>query len=1281
MNLNRGLKRFINLILNSLFILTFAGALLAQSGTSRISGIVTDPNDAAVAGATVRISNPATGFSRTVTTGEDGAYSFPGIPPATYRLEVEAPGFKKLVNTNVQALVDTSIEINGKLEAGDVSAVVDVTTNTIDSVVNTQDAALGNNFVPRQITQLPTDLRRVADLLTLQPGVTREGYVAGGRSDQANILLDGIDINDQQNGGRTEQFQTTQETVLRATAESVEEFRITTTNPNANQGRSSGAQISLVTKSGTNDWHGSVFYFYRPTAGSANTFFNNAAGRFEAGDQAVLDGTAAVGDERAPRPSLSRDVFGGAIGGPIVKDRFFFFYTYEGQRELQQLSVVRVVPLPHLGLGQIRFSGTGPSCVGGQCVVGLAELNNSIYPEVGINPLAMNVLADASSRYTANDTSVGDGVNTGGFRFNAPTSTEENTHIARFDFKINDRQSLYTRLNYQQDILTGASNFPDTPSTTLWEHPKGFMVGHDWAIGSNRVNNFRYGFTRQAFSQQGDSSDNAISFRFVYSPLAFVRTLSRVTPVHNITDDFTWIKGNHTWQFGGNVRIIRNQRVDFGNAFDDAVTNPSFYNLSGAVVTNAFTAAGYSINPGDRNTVQAAATALIGRYSQYSGNFTFDLDGSVLPPGTPTNRNFATEEYDAYVQDIWKVRPDLTLTLGLRYGVSRPVYETEGFQVVPDEPLGDFFARRQASALTGVPLNDLIQFIPAGPANNAPGFYETDWNNFQPRLAAAWSPYFGDSGFARFMFGNKGDTVIRGGFAITNDHFGGQLAVSFDGLSPIGFTSAVTISANTYDITNCGSLGPTGLPRCAPQFTGFNQDIRSLPGIPAPSQRFETDADEAQRIETSLDATITTPTHYSWNVTWGRQLPKGMYLEASYVGRKARNLLAAQDVMALNNLVDPVSKMDWYTAAGMLHDARAANVPINSQPAIPYFENLFPNAMAVLNNDFGFGANNNTQAIYSLVSRDGFDILDWTFVQLIIDDATAFGLSGNPGLFPNMFFHPQYAAFSSFSSVARSDYNGLVISLRQRLGDDLTWDFNYTFSQSKDNASGLQTGTSYGSQFILNPLRPMDNYALSDFDTRHSINANFIWQLPFGRGKAFGSDASGWVNAIIGGWQLAGIIRYNTGLPVSAPIDAAQWATNWNVQSSGTRIAPIEVQVDRRTQNMWADPQAAFNSFRNARPGETGERNVFRLPGYSTVNLGLSKTFDMPWSEGHKLALRWEVNNVMNIQYFNGDNFTRSTFGLPQDPETGTAASDFGKIFSSIQGTPRRMQFGLRYSF
>ena len=254
------LRKNYSLLLATLLIcFLLIGGVSAQSGVSSIRGTVTDQNGAIVAGATLKLSNPATGFSRTTVTDNDGKYSFPSIPAATYKLEVTASNFKTSVRSDFAASVDSTAELNFSLQPGDVSAVVNVNSSSIESIVNTQDASIGNNFVPKQIVDLPTNLRRVNDLLTLQPGVTREGYVNGGRSDQANITLDGVDINDQQDGGRSGQFSTSQNSVLRATTESVEEFRITTTNANANQGRSSGAQISLVTKSGTNEFKCSAF--------------------------------------------------------------------------------------------------------------------------------------------------------------------------------------------------------------------------------------------------------------------------------------------------------------------------------------------------------------------------------------------------------------------------------------------------------------------------------------------------------------------------------------------------------------------------------------------------------------------------------------------------------------------------------------------------------------------------------------------------------------------------------------------------------------------------------------------------------------------------------------------------------------------------------------------------------------------------------------------------------------------------------------------------------------
>lgn len=1266
--------------LAAMFVLaTLTVTALSQAGTSGVSGTVRDNNGAAVPGATVKLTNAGTGFERTTTTNEDGSFSFVSVPPATYQLEVTASGFKKLVNTSLVLAVDTTAKFDPQLEAGDVSAVVNVTSSTIESIVNTTDAAVGNSINSQQITQLPTDLRRVNDLITLQPGVTRDGYVAGGRSDQANITLDGVDINDQQTGGRAGTGDLTLDSALRATTESIEEFRVTTVGANADQGRSSGAQINIITKTGSNTFSGAAFYFRRPTFGSANSFFNNLSG--------------------VERPTLDRDLFGGAIGGPIIKDKFFFHYSYEAQRQNLDVEVNNVVPLEHLGQGSLRFVGTLPGetpctapgvpagCTPQRLLTLSQSTLNSVYSAAGINQAAVDVLRGAATRYRSNNTEVGDGLNTGGFRFNAPTTDSENTHQLRLNYNLNSNQQLSFRGNYQWDNATGASAWPDTINTNFWSHPIGILADHNWTISNNKVNNFRYGLARQAFTATGDSNANGITFRFVYSPFNFSRTLSRVTTTHNFTDDFSWIKGNHTVKFGGNVRIIRNHRETLGNAYDFATTNPSFYASSGAVVDGRLRAAGYSIAGGSVASVQAGATALIGRYSQYTGQFNYDINGNVLPAGTPTIRNFATEEYDSYVQDVWKIRPSVTLTMGLRYAVSRPVYEQDGFQVIPSIPLGDYFERRRESAAAGVPFNGVLNFQLAGPKNNAPGFYKMDWNNFQPRVAVAWSPDF-ESGFLRTLFGKKDESVIRGGFGIFNDYFGGQLAVSFDGLTTLGFTTQDTIAANTYNVTT----------RLAPQFTGFNQNIRGLPNISAPN-RFQTPADEDQRIESSLDSTIKSPTHYTWNVSYGRQLPKQMYFEATYIGRMARDLFGARDVMALNNLRDPLSGQDWYGAAGQLHDLRLANTTLANVPRIAYFENFFPNLGA---NFWGDPSLSATQSVYLLAARDcgnnarrdpntgncpagsadigGFDILDWTFVQLLIDDF---------GTVPNLFYQPQYAAFSAFGTFANSDYHGGTFTLRQRLGNTLRYDINYTFSKSMDDVSGLQTDGSYGGQFLLNPLRQEDQYSLSDFDSKHVLNANFIFDLPVGRGRAYFSDMSRWADALLGGWSLRGIYRWNTGQPFSPPFDQAQWATNWNVQSNGTRVRGVEYGAFRDTRNVFANPQAAFNSFRNARPGETGERNTLRGPMFQNLDLAVSKEVTMPWNENHKFQFRWEVFNVANWQYFAITNQTRTTYGLPQDPDlvaqtpgvTTQAASTFGRIFGDIQGTPRRMQFGLRYAF
>jgi len=1280
------LGRATALVCGLLLSLLAAPPAHAQTGTSSVRGTVADAQGSAVPGASVTLVDPATNQTRTQVSTEDGHFAFDLIPPGTYRVEAEAKGFKKVVLTGVQALVAKPTEVGVTLEAGNIAETVTVSANTAEALINTQDATLGNNFVSEQITQLPLEARNVNSLLTLQPGATREGYVAGARADQANVTLDGVDINEAQtnqvggaaggNAGSNSLIDATsspdRNTVIRLNGDAIQEFRVTTSNPNASQGRSSGAQIEIISKGGDNDFHGALYETHRNTIFTANNFFNNRNGRFTANDQEVILGRASVGDLRNPRPKLIRNTFGGVFRGPIMKDKLFFLYAYEGRRDASERTVVQTVPLASLGRGEVRY--LNPS--GGITTITAANLA-TIFPQLGgTNPAALSALAAAAAKYPANDFTVGDSqpgrlLNTAGFRFNASTPVKLNQHWAKFDWNASEHHQLSFRPIIQYDIFGGSRAFPDTPSEDTWSHPWGLVASHAWTINDRMVNNFRYGLTREAFSQQGDSGQNAVFFRFVFSPFNFSRTLSRVTPTHNFADDFTWLKGGHSFQFGGNLRIVRNRRTSFANSYDTALTNPSFYAQSGtplSAAVNSFS----PIGSGFASSVQNAASAVLGRFTQYSARFVFDRQGNLLPSGTPTERTFATEEYDGYLQDTWRVRPNLTLTYGLRYSLSRPVYETNGFEVKPNIPLSEFFRRRLEASAQGRNYNEPLLFDLSGPANGRSPLYRWDRNNFQPRIGIAWSPDF-HSGFLGALFGSNGDSVIRGGFGIMNDYYGQQLAVSFDLNNTTGFVSNTTIAAGTFN-TNT---------RPGPLFTGTNQAVRPLPGITVPTALtfpINQPFDNARRIETSFDEELVAPIHYNWSLTFERKLPKGLALQAAYIGRAGRNLLATRDVMMPNNLTDPKSGMDWYTAAGILEDFRRNGTPISAIPAIPYFENLFggiPNfARSLLGASRAGLAANATQAVYG--DAFIFNGNDWTTTQSDIDD-TAF----SRGL-PNFFFNSQYGALSSFGSVGNLNYHAATFSLRERLSNSLFLDFNYTLSHTLDDASGLQTSGGFGTAFILNPILQHASYANSDYDVRHLINANGVWDLPLGRGRWLLHDSNKVVNGILGGWQLSGIFRWNSGLPIFSPYDAATWATNWNAQSSGVRVAPVETCPTRgdvvAPKLFGCDPQSVYRSFRNAKPGETGDRNVLRLPGYVNLDMGLAKSWGMPWSENHKLEIRWDVFNVTNTQRLGTIDSSRTGFGLVVDPQNATPPSNWSN-FTAIQGSPRVMQFGFRYDF
>ena len=285
---------------------------------------------------------------------------------------------------------------------------------------------------------------------------------------------------------------------------------------------------------------------------------------------------------------MIRNTYGGAVGGPIVKSKAFFFYSYEGRNDASQTPVLAAntnpVPLTSLGQGDLKFhlcSGT-PGNYDCSNPGGIVTLHPSdlaqIFPDIqGLNQAALQTLAGAAAKYPANDTSIGDGMNVSGFRFNASTPVRLHSHSAKVDFNLSSNQTLFVRANVIYDKWGGVPAYPDTPAPDEWDHPWGFAVGHTWTIHNNLVNNFRYGYTRQSFTKGGDLFHNDIDFRFVYYPTNELYSLSRITPVNNWVDDLNWVRGSHTIQFGVNISKSNNIRTSYANAFDQAITNPSYY--------------------------------------------------------------------------------------------------------------------------------------------------------------------------------------------------------------------------------------------------------------------------------------------------------------------------------------------------------------------------------------------------------------------------------------------------------------------------------------------------------------------------------------------------------------------------------------------------------------------------------------------------------------------------------------------------------------------------------
>jgi len=1213
------------LLISIVLLLSIHVALFAQAAT-QVSGVVTDPTGAVIPGATIELENLGTALKRTAKSDSDGNYSFLQVMPGQYKMTATMTGFRTTTIGDVRLLVNNPATVNIRMEVGQISESVSVSAEAVQ--VNTTDASIGNAIGTKPILQLPLNARNIVALLAGQPGVvfttegdtdSRNGAVNGGKSDQANVTLDGVDVNDQMDRNAFT-------SVLRVTLDSVQEFRVTTLSANADSGRTSGAQVVMVTRGGTNDLHGALYEYHRNTLTTANSFFNNASG--------VL------------QPKLIRNIFGASAGGPLKKNRLFLFGNYEGRRDARDGSAVRTVPSMDMRQGILHYQRKD----GSLAAVTPADLASKLDPR-GANQAALKVM---QTYPVPNDTTQGDNMNLVGFRFKAPTPLRWNNYVARLDYSVDEggRHTLFLRGNLQNDHESGMPQFPSQqPNSITLRNNKGLATGLTSILRPNFLSNFRYGITRQGWETTGIANFSAVSLRGLSDSVGLSRGFAAAIPVHTFAEDLNWTKGAHNIQFGGVARIIRNRRNNLQNSFSSASANASWLVGSGSELNTPWA----DMASASLLLFRYAAADVMGLVTQGNAQYNYRVDGSVIGEGKPVLRNFAAEEYEMYVQDTWKVSRALTVTAGLRYSLMPPIYEANGQQLSPNVRVGDWFNLRGALAQQGKSQMEAgrISFIPSNGPGGRP-LYDFHKKNFAPRLALAYSPQ-GASGLSKFFFGGPGKTSIRAGWGMYYDLFGSSLMRSYDATA-FGLSSALTNPSAVLSVNT------------TPRFTAIDQIPKEIL-LPAPPTTYPAVYPDSFAITNGLDDTLVPPYSMSANFSIGREFRDGWFVQGSYVGRFSRRSLVRRDAAMPTNLKDPKSGMDYFQAATILAQQVVAEVPVANVQKVPFWENLYSKAAT--------SSQTATQVAYSRFAANQWD---WTYALYQLDTPAGGCVSRNrcSDLGAYAFFSPQYSWLSVFSSIAGGNYHGAQLSVRKRFSNGDSVDVNYTFSKSIDLRSSTERPAT-GTGVIWNPWLPGLMKGVSDYDNTHLFNMLGVYSLPFGKGQRYASGAGGLLNALIGGWQLSGMWRWSSGFAISV-YETGVWPTNWNnnnwaqwnlkkFERKQTKNAPSI--AGQGGANMFPNPQAALDAFDYVMPGQIGMRNGIRGDGIFNIDTNLAKRFVMPYLDGkHSIQFRWETFNLTNTAKF----------------DVGTASLDissggtFGKYGDQLT-SPRVMQFGLRYEF
>ena len=1351
-----------------LLSVVYAGSALAawaqSTSTGTVAGSVTDPSGAVVADASVTLTDSATNIARATTTNATGRYIYVDVNPGIYNIAVSKAGFETTKTENQEVKVGASLTVNLALQVGGANVVVEV--SAIGNELQTMNATVGNTITNLTIDNLPSLGRDVSTFIALQPGVSPDGSVAGTVVDQSAFTLDGGDNTNDMDGSTnvyTKSFAgdpsggvANQNSVgpsesgkgvggatgvLPTPQDSVEEFKVSTAGQTADFNSSSGSEVKVVTKRGTDAWHGTAYEYYKDNNWSSNSWQNNHN----------LPIT--------PIPSFHYSRYGGAIGGPLIPKailggKTYFFFNYEGFNFPNSETIVRNVPSPTLRLGLLTDDVTGALYNLNPAAV---TYNGITYPGtandprgIGINPLVQTIWNKYEPASNANCTQTlcdhpesGTTSNVQGFSANLAQPTTSKFAVGRLDHDFSSKWHLMSSYRWfelkaaadaQVDIggfFSGDTLGTPASQSSLPQQAFLWTAGLTTNISTNTTNDLHYSFLRNfwQWKRTGDTpqtatlggaleifSGQSAGFGQVNDLGPYnvdtQNTRNRFWDGHDqmLRDDISTLKGNHLFTFGGTYEHNwdYHQRTDNGGGINNQVVYELGNGTSGSGLAQDIplcTQPGVTISA--CSSLSAAALGIVSiaqvAYTRSGSNLTLN------PIGTPAFDQSTIPYYNVYFSDTWHMKPTFTLTYGLGWTLEMPPVEANGKQVElvdsSDEPISGaaYLDARKRAALQGQNYNPEIGFALLGNTANGPKYpYNPFYGSFSPRLAAAWSPHFDSNSAMGHLFGHE-DTVVRVGYGRIFGRLNGVDLVLVPLLGPglLQPTQCLTGLSN-------GTCGGAGSNTAA---TAFRIGVD---GLSAPLQQASATLPQpyypgvngiSAATSSTLDPNFRPNEVDSLNLTIQRQLSRKVILEVGYIGRRITheyqpvNLNAVPYMMtrggqqfaqAYKNVVLQLcGGVQGLAGGGCNGNGAGKPLAASSITPQPFFENAMNPAYckgfssctaAVVNNEL---ADLTTAQVWSMWS--GMDA--GVGCTACNGQGFVFGTTMmnniNPaigGTSPQMSSGP-----ADNASTGYGNYNAGFASLKMADWKGLTLQSNFTYSKALGTGALVQATGGYTPD---DPFNLGTMYGYQTFNRKFVYNFFFVYQPPFFKGQ------SALLGRALGGWTFSTVFSAGSGAPVeifTSTGDGQEYGAGDNVNYFGNEnavpVAPAKsghaYSQPGQFPNLFQAGPAAINDFRNPILGLDNKDCGFGcIPGLPYWNMDLSVRKNFRVAEGISMEVQGVFANIFNHNQFLDPDGIYGSYLAPID---SSAAGGFGTLSGgSAQEEPggnRQIEVGLRVRF